>query len=309
VEAVISDSSETIYRPNPDIQKILGLIDKVFTYNNSLPDSSERFDGIHLDVEPWVHSGGDLAWVDPLIATYQTVQPIVLGAGLTLAADMGGVQIVNAGVSTEQRQALLEGATRLVLMEYGGDPPGIAENTVISRVTRFRDSVDWSDPSLSFMIATRVEDFPGPGQNIDLLNRLEGQFNGQPGYGGWATFTYADYLNGLGGGGSGAGAASSMVTTGTVPGTDTSTFAGTVSASAFPVSSFGDVSAGADTDTSHLGQGITGASNRDQALYFNATPLRIPPVAQDMVADLAHQITKKSSDSWEDGNGASRFVL
>jgi hypothetical protein len=78
----------------------------------------ERFDGIHLDLEPWVNTGTDFSWVDDLIADYQYASSVLEGSGLILAADISGVKVINDMIDPQKRQALLDAATRLVLMEY-----------------------------------------------------------------------------------------------------------------------------------------------------------------------------------------------
>jgi hypothetical protein len=162
-------------------------IDQVTVYNDGA-SALERFDGIHLDLEPWVNTGTDFSWVDDLIADYQYASSVLEGSGLTLAADISGVKVINDMIDPQKRQALLDAATRLVLMEY--EEPSV--DRIYQRVDTFRNTIDLS--AASFTIATRVQDF-GFGnscQNGTVLRGFDDNYTPAPGYAGWATFKYSD---------------------------------------------------------------------------------------------------------------------
>jgi hypothetical protein len=161
-------------------------IDQVTVYNDGA-SALERFDGIHLDLEAWANTGTDFSWVDDLIADYQYASSVLDGSGLTLAADISGLKVVNDMVDPQKRQALLSAATRLVLLEY---EPSV--DSIYQHVDTFRNTVDLS--AASFMVATRVQDF-GFGhacQNGTVLNGFDDSYTPAPGYAGWATFKYSD---------------------------------------------------------------------------------------------------------------------
>jgi len=183
VEAVVGCNG----RPNCQGGTWKTRIDQVKAYNDGA-DTLERFDGIHLDLEPWVDTGTDFSWVDDLIADYQYASSVLEGSGLTLAADISGVKVINDRIDPQKRQALLDAATRLVLMEY--EEPSV--DRIYQRVDTFRNTIDLS--AASFMIATRVQDF-GFGnacQNGTVLKGFDDNYTPAPGYAGWATFKYSD---------------------------------------------------------------------------------------------------------------------
>ncbi len=162
-------------------------IEQVKAYNDGA-GALERFDGIHLDLEPWVDTGSDFSWVDDLISDYQYASSALDGSGLTLAADISGVKVISDMIDPEKRQALLDAATRLVLMEY----EELSVDRIYQRVDAFRNTVDVS--AVSFTIATRVQDFAirNGCQNGTVLNGFDDNYTSALGYAGWATFKYSN---------------------------------------------------------------------------------------------------------------------
>jgi hypothetical protein len=165
-------------------------IGQVLAYNDR-PDPLERFDGLHLDLEPWVGTGtDDYSWVDNLIGYYEYASSAIAGSGLTLAADMSGTKVINSAVTSEQRQALLNLATRMVLMEDEVQ----SEELVHEHVDRFRNSVDLS--TAFFGVGTRVQDFGAAStsqcQNGAVLKGFDDSYTPVAGYSGWSTFKYSD---------------------------------------------------------------------------------------------------------------------
>jgi len=165
---------------------------QVMAYNQGHP-ANESFDGIHLDLEPWVQTGScdvppcHFPWVDDLIGYYQYVSDTLSGSGLTMAADIAGAKLKD--LFPADQQALLDTATRLVLMEYG-----VSADAVHARVTAFQSTVNFLRGS--FMIATRVQDFGWSScQNGAVLKGFDAAppdgFAGTAGYAGWATFKYS----------------------------------------------------------------------------------------------------------------------
>jgi hypothetical protein len=163
-------------------------IGDVTNYNqNHLDDQS--FDGIHLDLEAWVRAP-DYSWVPGLVSDYQAASSALDGSGLTLAADVSGEQMFN-NVQASDQQALLDAATRLVLLEY----PVNSEDKIIQRVDAFQSTIDLSNAT--FLVATSVQDFAAGNncQNGCVLDDIEARYGGTFGYAGWATFRYSDYSN------------------------------------------------------------------------------------------------------------------
>src|SRR4051812_33857470 len=61
-EALIGDPSWSDLSAR---DRLLRKVDTVTHYNEGKTDS-QRFRGIHLDIEPWIGTQEDLSWVDPL---------------------------------------------------------------------------------------------------------------------------------------------------------------------------------------------------------------------------------------------------
>jgi hypothetical protein len=174
-------------------------IEQVKAYNDR-PETNERFDGIHLDLEPWVGTCPpppqkcDYSWVPDLIRYYQDASSALEGTGLTLAADISGVKVISDRIQPQERQALLDAATRLVLMEY----EEYSVDVIHARVNTFIKAVDLS--RFSFMIATRVQDFgfskdcqANPCcRNGAVLRQFDELYAPTLGYAGWATYKYSD---------------------------------------------------------------------------------------------------------------------
>jgi hypothetical protein len=168
-------------------------IEQVKDYNEGHA-ANERFDGVHLDLEPWVGTCPpppkpcDFSWVPDLISYYQDASFALEGSGLAVAADISGVKVISDNVDPADRQALLDAATRLVLMEFG-----VSVDVINARVNAFRNSVDLS--GAFFMIATRVKDFAISNgcQNGPVLNQFDVEYAEGLGYAGWATLKYSDY--------------------------------------------------------------------------------------------------------------------
>ncbi len=168
-------------------------IEQVKAYNDR-PETNERFDGIHLDLEPWIGTCPppprkcDFSWVPDLIGYYRDASSALEGTGLTLAADISGVKVISDRIEPADRQALLDTATRLVLMEYEEH----SADAIHQRVNTFIGAVDLSRSS--FMIATRVQDFGSSNdcQNGTVLRQFDELYAPTMGYAGWVTYKYSD---------------------------------------------------------------------------------------------------------------------
>ena len=179
-------------------------IDDVKQYNGGV-DANAQFDGIHLDLEPWIKTGSDLSWADDLIGYYTYASSAVAGSGLTVTGDISGDKVVL--LDPLKQQKLLTAATRLVLMEYNDDDhpnPNWTIANVNEKVMQFLAAVQdtLSNSNSLFTIATRVTDFGQTAnnasrvcQNGNVLNQFDAPdgYNSTVGYDGWATFKYATY--------------------------------------------------------------------------------------------------------------------
>jgi hypothetical protein len=173
-------------------------IDQVKSYDTSV-DASAQFDGIHLDLEPWIGTGSDLSWADALLDYYTYAAFAVAGFGLTTTADISGDKVIL--LDSSRQQNLLSAATRIVLLEYADNSNWTVEN-LEAHVNQFLDAVQDTLSSTLFVIATRVTDFGLTAnnssricQNGSVLHLLDAQdgYGSALGYGGWATFRYATY--------------------------------------------------------------------------------------------------------------------
>jgi hypothetical protein len=205
VEALIDCRPDVA--PDPTCQSLVWeqRIDQVISYNAGV-DASGQFDGIHLDLEPWIKTGEDLSWADALLGYYTYASSAVTGFGLTTTADISGVKVIKLDAAHQQN--LLSAATRLVLMEYNGDDtdpnPNWTVENLKTNLKSFLDAVQDTLSSTLFVIATRVTDFGLTAnnagricQNGNVLNQFDAPdgYGSTVGYGGWSTFRYATYAD------------------------------------------------------------------------------------------------------------------
>jgi hypothetical protein len=159
----------------------------VLAYND-LRDDAHGFQGIHLDLEPWIGTEGtpnESAWVDPLIATYQQVGIQASEHGLPMVADVSGSKMLASYVTTQQRQAMRDAVVRLVLMQYEVD--GHLE-VVVDRTQRFMAGITPSSDH-SILVGIRAIDFPAPVENA--LAELDVELGSRSYYRGWAVYNHA----------------------------------------------------------------------------------------------------------------------
>ncbi|WP_437677005.1 hypothetical protein [Sorangium sp. So ce131] len=193
VEALIGQPTVGEYPIKKD--HMLARINQIAAYNVEASSAAERFDGIHLDLEPWVgrmqqpalyaEIVGDLVSAFDLAAAEITARPESYNQGMSLAADIGGLFYDRQ--PSDARQSLLLAAGRLVLMEYE-----ITEAKVVERMDRALDDATADHP---VMVSTRLQDF-ALCTNGAVLGRFDTQWAATAGYGGWATFHYGHYDRG-----------------------------------------------------------------------------------------------------------------
>jgi hypothetical protein len=165
-----------------DVHKAVGA---VLAYNSRHAPAS-RFDGVHYDLEPWIGRGADTSWVPSLVNTYREAGRTLSGSGMTFAADISSAKFIK--LSGADQKALLDSATRLVLMAYE-----VPLDTVHHQYDTWVAAGVQSTGSL--MIAIRVQDFAGSCQNASALASLDAKFGSAANYGGWATYSYNKYLD------------------------------------------------------------------------------------------------------------------
>jgi hypothetical protein len=198
VEALFSsaDADESGKHRDTLLSHVRGIVE----FNQK--HSSNRFDGIHLDVEPWQQpqnkGAGNLQFLPGLVEAYQAVVAIAAPAGMTVNADIQS-KLLKGDLS--QRQALLSSVPRLTLMMYelsnpedGKTAEQKAEQVETASQKYLAMAYDGlKDVNLAKMaIALRTADYG------DLLPRmfekLDDANHANSHYLGWARHSYNDTL-------------------------------------------------------------------------------------------------------------------
>jgi hypothetical protein len=198
VEALISsvDADE----PGAARTKLLDRVQSMLQFNRQ--HAAQRFDGIHLDIEPQQrpeNKGADnLQFLPGLIAGYRAVRVLAERSGLTVNADIQS-KILKADL--EQRRALLSALPRLTLMLYELNSPTDGTTTA-QKLDKLRDSsqrflqmtyagID-APQSARLAIALRTPDY---GALLpQMLASLDADNGADPHYLGWARHSYNDTL-------------------------------------------------------------------------------------------------------------------
>lgn len=198
VEALLS--SENADEGGKHLEKLLDQVRSIVQFNQK--HSNERFDGIHLDIEPQQRpenkGPGNLRFLPGLVDAYRAVLAAADPASLTVNADIQNKLLKG---NREQRKALLASLPRLTLMMYELSSP-TDEDSVEKKIEKARASsqkfLDMAYEGLSdarlakMVIALRTPDYdellPKVLQALDEANR------GNPHYLGWARHSYNDTL-------------------------------------------------------------------------------------------------------------------
>jgi len=154
----------------------------------------ERFDGIHLDIEPQQRpenkGTGNLAFLPGLAEAFREVRAVASQAHLTVNADIPEKLLKG---SLAERRLLLTSLPRLTLMLYELSSPDEEVLRAASRKYLDRAYEGLDDPNLARMaIALRTADYgdrlPAMFQLLDEANRAD------PHYLGWSRHCYNDVL-------------------------------------------------------------------------------------------------------------------
>lgn len=200
VEALFS--SENADEGGNHLEKLLGDVRTVVQFNQKNP--RERFDGIHLDIEPQQRpenkGAGNLGFLPGLVEAYRAVRRVSEPAGLTVNADIQNKLLKG---SLDERRMLLSALPRLTLMMYelsspsDGDSAEKKAEKARASSEKFLDMAyqDLGDAHLAKMvIALRTPDYdqllPKMLAALDEANRAN------PHYLGWARHSYNDTLQG-----------------------------------------------------------------------------------------------------------------
>ena len=200
VEALLS--SENADEPGKHREKLLEHARAIVLFNRN--HSADRFDGIHLDIEPQQRpenkGAGNLRFLPGLADAFRAVRALAEPAGMTVNADIQN-KLLKGDLS--ERKILLSAVPRVTLMMYELSSPGDGESAeqqaekVQKSSQKFLDMAYdglGDDRKLAKMaIALRTPDY---GELLpQMLKKLDDANRANAHYLGWARHSYNDYLN------------------------------------------------------------------------------------------------------------------
>jgi hypothetical protein len=200
VEALLS--SENADEGGKHLEKLLDHVRTIVQFNQKHP--RERFDGIHLDIEPQQRpenkGPGNLKFLPGLVEAYRAVRGIAEPAGLMVNADIQNKLLKG---TLEQRKMLMSALPRLTLMMYelssptDGDSVDKKKEKVRSASAKFLEMAydGLAQEHLAKMvIGLRTPDY---GDLLpEMLKTLDDANRGNPHYAGWSRHSYNDTLPG-----------------------------------------------------------------------------------------------------------------
>ncbi len=198
VEALLSSADAD--EPGKHREKLLEHVRGIVQFNQRYP--AERFDGIHLDVEPQQRpenkGPGNLKFLPGLVDAFREVRSVAEASHLSVNADIQN-KLLKGDLS--ERRMLLRSLPRLTLMLYELSSPGDGESAeqmaekVRTASGKFLSMAyqGIDDRNLAKMvIGLRTTDYsellPEMLKALDAANRTD------PHYLGWARHSYNDYL-------------------------------------------------------------------------------------------------------------------
>lgn len=198
VEALLS--SENADEPGKHREKLLDHVQAIIQFNQA--HARDRFDGIHLDIEPQQRpenkGPGNLGFLPGLVDAYRAVRALAAPAHLTVDADIQNKLLKG---TLAERRMLLSSLPRLTLMLYelsspnDGDSLEKRKEKLQAASQKFLDMAyaDLGDPNLAKMsIGLRTPDY---GELLlQMLGTLDDTNRANPHYAGWARHSYNDYL-------------------------------------------------------------------------------------------------------------------
>jgi hypothetical protein len=196
VEALLSSADAD--QPGKHRDKLLAHVNEVLAFNRK--HQRDRFDGIHLDVEPQQRQEnkgpGNLGFLPDLLDTYRAVRVLAEQNQMTVNADIPNKFLKG---DLNQRQALLSSVPRLTLMLYELSNPGDGESTAAQADKLRKASAKFIDMAYQgvngtqlarMSIGLRTPDYEG--QLPNMLNVVQETLGGNPHYLGWAWHSYND---------------------------------------------------------------------------------------------------------------------
>jgi hypothetical protein len=198
VEALLSSTdADEAGKPR---EKLLDHVRAIVHFNQRHPEN--RFDGIHLDIEPQQRpenkGAGNLQFLPGLVDAWRRVRALAEPAQLTVNADIQNKLLKG---SLAERKMLLSALPRLTLMLYEVSNPGdgdSAEKKIEKLRNKSTELLDMAYAGLDdtdlakISIGLRTPDYgdllPQVLQSLDTAHR------GDPHYLGWARHSYNDTL-------------------------------------------------------------------------------------------------------------------
>jgi len=188
-------------KPGEPRETFLAKARAIVQFNETQP-APNRFDGIHLDVEPHQRAEnkgpGNLQFLPGLIETFHGVHTIAAPAHLIVNADIPNKLLKG---DAAQRQALFTSVDRVTLMLYELSSPDDGKSQE-SKVLKLQHAAErylaiayegLDDPKLAGMvIALRTADYRE--RLPKMLETLDERQGTHPHYLGWASHCYNDHL-------------------------------------------------------------------------------------------------------------------
>jgi hypothetical protein len=198
VEALLS--SESADEGGKHLEKLLGEVQTIVRFNQQNP--SNRFDGIHLDIEPQQRpenkGPGNLRFLPGLVQAYRSIRQAAEPAGMSVNADIQNKLLKG---DAEQRKLLLTALPQFTLMMYEISSPNDG-NDEAKQAMKVRDAgkkfLDMAYAGLDtqrlakMVIALRTPDYEA--QLPIMLQVLDDSNQSNPHYAGWARHSYNDTL-------------------------------------------------------------------------------------------------------------------
>jgi hypothetical protein len=198
VEALLSSTDAD--EPGKHRDKLLARVNEVLSYNRG--HAHERFDGIHLDIEPQQRQEnkgpGNLGFLPDLLDTYRAVRVLAEQNQMTVNADIPNKFLKG---DLNQRRGLMSSLPRLTLMLYELSSPGGGESTAAQAEKLRQASVRFMDMAYQGLNGTNLAKLgtglrtPDYQQQLpNMLKVVQDALSGNRHYLGWAWHSYNDTL-------------------------------------------------------------------------------------------------------------------